>query len=57
VQQEISASELTGKSLSLHPVLASDIAADQRIRQASSFDSGSGVLKVPPRSISVFVAR
>jgi pullulanase len=57
VPQEINASGLKGKSLSLHPVLASDIAADQRIRQASSFDSGLGVLRVPPRSISVFVAR
>jgi pullulanase len=57
VPQEINASGLKGKSLSLHPVLASDIAADQRIRQASSFDSELGVLRVPPRSISVFVAR
>jgi pullulanase len=55
VAQRVVAPELKDKSLVLHPVLASDDAADKRIQQESRFDVSTGQLSVPARSVSVFV--
>jgi pullulanase len=57
VSQQMLAPALKGKALALHPVLASAVGADQRIRLEASFDSSTGALNVPARSVSVFVER
>ncbi len=57
IPKQFSTAELRGKSLSLHPVLAVSAAADQRVRESSRFDAATGTFSLPPRSVSVFVAR
>ncbi|TAG05949.1 MAG: DUF3372 domain-containing protein [Betaproteobacteria bacterium] len=57
VPQQIVVSDLKGAALTLHPVLASNEASDQRIRTEALFEPSAGVFKVPARSVSVFVGR
>jgi pullulanase-type alpha-1,6-glucosidase len=57
VAHDIAAPEGKAKKFTLHPVHASSMAADQRVRREARYDVATRTFHVPPRSAVVFVRR
>ena len=47
---------LAGRPFALHPVLASDRAADDRPRREARYDAATGTFRVPARTAVVYLA-